>query len=164
MLFDLELNHAIIELCAPTWLPNGDVLEGLANDFRLLVNEIMRLMLAEQLFTFVTAAPVEQPNKVTTPVSGTNNEAERALRNAAQARKTCRTNKTLMGARRQTVLTSVLDSLRLYLPQFTLASVLDEMKRWWSVGRSCFADALEKRKQNVSESPVLDRVIPCPSG
>jgi len=36
--------------------------EGPDNDYRLLVNEVMRLMLHKQLFTFVTAAPVTQPN------------------------------------------------------------------------------------------------------
>jgi hypothetical protein len=96
------------------------------NDCRLLVNEAMRLMLAEELFTFVTAAPVKQPNGETQPVRGTNNEAERTLRSAAEARKTGRTSKTLAGARRQTILTSVLQSLRLYLPTFTLASVIAE--------------------------------------
>ena len=37
-----------------------------------------------------------------------------------QARDTGRTNKTLVGARRQTIIVSVLESLRLYLPTFTL--------------------------------------------
>jgi len=64
-------------------------------------------------------------------VSGTNNEAERTLRGAAEARKTGRTNKTLNGARRQTIIVSVLESLRLYLPKFTLAGVLAEIDRWW---------------------------------
>ena len=58
-------------------------LEGLDNDYRLLVNEVMRLLLAEELFTFVTAKPVEQPNGETQTVGGTNNEAERTLRNPA---------------------------------------------------------------------------------
>ena len=92
----------------------------------------MRLLLRKELFTFVTAQPTEQPNGTTKPVDGTNNEAERTLRGAAQARVTGRTNKTLNGARRQTILTSVLESLRLYLPTFTLSSVLEELKRWWA--------------------------------
>ena len=52
----------------------------------------MRLMLSQQLFTFVTAPPVELPTGETVPVAGTNNEAERTLRNPAQARDTGRTN------------------------------------------------------------------------
>jgi hypothetical protein len=35
----------------------------------------MRVMLAEQLFPFVTAEPVKKPNGETLVVSGTNNEA-----------------------------------------------------------------------------------------
>jgi hypothetical protein len=54
-------------------------------------------------------------------------EAERTLRGAAEARKTGRTSKTEVGARRQTILVTVLQSLRLYLPHFTLAAVLEEM-------------------------------------
>jgi hypothetical protein len=63
-----------------------------------LCNELMRLMLARQLFTFVTAALVETPGGETTPVAGANNEAERTLRSAAEARKTNRSSKTPRGA------------------------------------------------------------------
>ena len=45
--------------------------EGPENNYRRLCNELMRVMLAEQLFTFVTAAPVEKPNGETLAVSGT---------------------------------------------------------------------------------------------
>src|SRR5438034_11586328 len=90
-------------LCAPLWAAELPPLEGPDNDYRLLCNEVMRLMLSEQLFTFVTAAPVTMPDGESTPVAGTNNEAERTLRAAAEARKTGRTSKTLRGARRQTI-------------------------------------------------------------
>ena len=69
------------------WFADLPPLEGLENDYRLLVNEVMRLMLGQELFTFVTAKPAEQPNGTTKPVDGTNNEAERTLRGAAQARR-----------------------------------------------------------------------------
>ena len=124
----------------------------------------MRLALAEQLFTFVTAKPVEQPNGTTQPVAGTNNEAERTLRNPATARDTGRANKTTKGARRQTILTTVLESLRLYLPTFTLSSVTEELKRWWKTRRSCFAKLLKKLKLDPPEQSVLDRLLPNPSG
>jgi hypothetical protein len=75
------------------------------------------------------AAAVKTPTGEVLPVTGTNNEAERTLRGAAQARKTGRTNKTQRGARRQTVLTSVLESLRRQLACFTLSSVLEEISR-----------------------------------
>jgi len=158
------LDDQIFDLCAPLWFTDLPPLQGLANDYRLLIHEVMRLGIAEQLFTFVTAKPVELPNGATKPVDGTNNEAERTLRGAAQARKTGRTNKTLPGARRQTILTSVLESLRLYLTTFTLASVIDELNRWQTAGRSCFEELLQKLKLVLPEQPTLDHVLPQPSG
>jgi transposase len=138
--------------------------EGAANEYRLLVNELMRLLLDHELFTFVTAAPVEQVDGTTAAVAGTNNESERTLRNPAQARQTGRTNKTINGARRQTIVMSVLESLRLYLPTYTLSSVVAEIARWWQAGRSCFTDQLNKLKLGVPEDRVLDQVLPIPTG
>ena len=159
-----DLDDEIFELCAPLWLAELPPCEGPDNDYRLLVNELMRLMLAQQLFTFVTAKPATQPNGATPPVGGTNNEAERTLRNPATARQTGRTNKTMAGARRQTILTSVLESLRLYLPTFTLSSVIAEIDRWIEQGRSCFAALLNKLKLRTPQQSVLDQVLPNPSG
>src|SRR5271169_4687594 len=52
------LDDAILELCAPMWaLDLPPLEEGPENDYRLLVNELMRLMLDRQLFTFVTTPP-----------------------------------------------------------------------------------------------------------
>src|SRR5271155_1672706 len=74
------LDDDIYELCAAMWSLELPPLEdGPENDYRLLVNEVMRLMLAQQLFTFVTTEPTAQPNGVSQPVAGTNNEAERTL-------------------------------------------------------------------------------------
>jgi transposase len=159
-----DLDDEILELCGPLWVAELPPLEGPANDYRLLANEIMRLMLAQQLFTFVTAAPATQPNGATPPLGATNNEAERTLRNPATARKTGRTNKTMAGARRQTILTSVLESLRLYLPTFTLSSVLAEIDGWIEKGRSCFTALLNKLKIRTPQRSVLDQVLPNPSG
>lgn len=157
------LDDAILNLCPARWCEELP-LEGLEHDYHLLVGEVMRLMLAQELFTFVTTKPVEQANGTTQPVAGTNNEAERTLRGAAQARQTGRTNKTRAGTRRQTIVTSVLESLRLYLTTFTLASVLEEMKRWWASGRSCFAELLEQLKLDPPTQSMIDQVIPNPSG
>jgi transposase len=159
-----DLNKPIGLLCVVMWWADLPPSDGPANDYRLRVNEVMRLMLAGELFTFVTTTPVEQVDGTTQPVSGTNNEAERSLRNAANARKTCRTNKTLSGARRQTIVTSVLESLRLYLPTFTIGSVVDELKRWWTAGQSCFQDLLTKLRLVSAEKSVLDQVLPIPTG
>lgn len=158
------LDDELLELCGPMWCAELPPLEGLDDDYRLLTNELMRLMLAQQLFTFVTAKPAPQPNGETKPVGATNNEAERTLRPPAEARKTGRTNKTLAGARRRTILTSVLESLRVYLTTFTLTDVLDEMKRWWSTGRSCFVVLLEKLKLTPPKDSILDKILPNPSG
>lgn len=157
-----ELDDEILKLCGPVWSAELPPTEGPDNDYRLLCNELMRLMLAQQLFTFVTAPPVETPAGATLPVAGTNNEAERTLRNAAQARKTGRTNKTPRGARRQTVITSVLESLRQQIPGFTLSSVVAEIHRWATRGRSCFADLMRKLKLKSPEASILDTVLPIP--
>jgi transposase len=160
------LDDEILDLCGGVWaaeLPKG---EGPEDDYRLLCTELMRLMLDQQLFTFVTAAPVATPQGTLQLVAGTNNEAERTLRGPAMARKTGRTNKTPAGARRQTIIVSVLESLRNHLPSFTLSTVIDEITRWLNTGRSCFGELAEELGlPTKSATPtVLDRVLPRPSG
>jgi transposase len=165
------LDDAILELCLGMWVLELPPLEESAeNNYRLLCNEVMGLMLERQLFPFVTAEPGTQPNRVRQPVSGTNNEAERTLRSPAQARATGRTNKTTVGARRQTILVSVLESLRVYLTTFTLASVTAEIQRWQQAGQSCFTRLLHKLKITLptptteSAASLLDKVLPLPDG
>jgi len=158
------LEDELLELCGPVWFAEWPPLEGLDNDYRLLVNEIMRLLLAEELFTFVTAKPVEQPNGEWQTVGATNNEAERTLRHPAEARKTGRTSKTVHGARRQTIVTSVLESLRLYLSSFTLGKVIEEVRGWLATGRSCFEGLLEELGLARPTQSILDEVLPAPSG
>jgi transposase len=158
-----ELSDKLYELCDPvlgeTALPGP-----LGHERCLLALEILRLMDKDELFTFVTAKAVEQPNGESKKIDGTNNEAERTLRDRATARKTGRTSKTISGARRTSILTSVLESLRLYLPTYTLGSVLEEVLRWQEDGKSCFRRLLEKLKLTIPDHSVLDRVLPNPSG
>ncbi len=158
-----ELDDAILAECGPMWFAEPPKLAGHDDDYRLLANELMRLMLAKQLFTFVTAAPVPTPHGDMQPVAGTNNEAERTLRGAAQARKTGRTNKTPAGARRQTVIVSMLESLRQQLPDFTLATVIQEVLRWSTTGRSCFQRLLKKLKLRPPDTSILDQLLPLPA-
>jgi transposase len=159
-----ELEEELMALCAPVWELKLPPQEGVADDYRLLVNEVMRLLFEEQLFTFVTTPAATQPNGASQPVAGTNNEAERTLRGPAEARNTGRTSKSLVGARRQTILVSVLESLRLYLPKFTLQGVMEEIDRWERAGKSCFTRLLNKLKLPCPAETILDKVIPIPSG
>lgn len=158
------LENRMIELCGWAWLHNEGPIPGLEDDYRLLMSELIDLLMQKQLFTFVTEPGVMQPNGQEMPVPGTNNEAERTLRPSAEARKTGRTNKTVKGARRRTVLTSVFESLRLYLPIFSLKSVIEEIKHWSEVGQSCFQQLVEKLQLQVPEKSLLDCLLPNPSG
>jgi hypothetical protein len=128
----------------------------------LLAREVMRLLDENQLFTFVTAASPTQPNGTTMPVGGTNNEAERTLRGPAEARKTGRTSKTAAGARRRTIVASVLQSLRLYLPKYTLQTVIAETQRWLETGRSCFEERLGNLKLTLPKESILGKLYPTP--
>ncbi len=124
-----ELEGRLCDLCLPYWRDTTADLNGPEHDFSKLVNELLRLMEAEELFTFVLQ-PAVQP---------TNNGSERQLRNPAQDRKAGRTNKTTTGAHRRSVIVSVLESLRASLPQFNLTTVLAEVQRWLTEGISSFA-------------------------
>lgn len=124
-----ELEGQLCELCLPYWQETTTDLKPHERDFTNLVNELMRLMQAEELFTFVLLPEVE----------ATNNVSERQLRGPALDRKAGRTNHTAAGAHRRSVIVSVLESLRANLKQFTLASVLQEVARWMKDGISRFA-------------------------
>ena len=156
-----ELEDELTELCEGMWfsdLPPQD--EEALDDYRRLVNELMRLSLQGQLFTFVVGGDVEQPNGESSLLAGTNNESERELRGPATDRKTGRGSKTAAGARRRTVLGSVLGSLRLYLTEFTLSSVLGEINSWAAAGTSCFSDLLQRLKLPPPEASVLNSLYP----
>jgi len=127
-----DLEGRLCELCRPYWRYGDEAPPGTKPHERAfinLVNELMRLLMAEELFTFVLVPEVE----------ATNNSSERRLRNPAQERKAGRTSKTAAGAHRRSVLVSVLESLRANLEKFTLASVLEEVGRWMNEGISLFA-------------------------
>jgi hypothetical protein len=109
-------------------------------DFANLVNEIFERALDEELFTFVLNPEVDS----------TNNLPERLQRSPAQDRDAGRTSKTSDGARRRSVIVSVLESLRANLPEFTFERVLAEASRWMREGISLFARQWEAL---VGESP-----------
>lgn len=158
-----ELDDELLALCGPVWFAELPKQEGSADDYRLLMNELMRLMLGRQLFTFVTAAAVETPLGGTQAIPGTNNEAERTLRSPAGARDTRRTDKTLRGSRRRTVIVSVLESLRQHLSTFSLSSLIDEILHWCESGRSCFAKLMDKLGLSSPDTSVLNTLLPLPN-
>jgi transposase len=124
-----ELEGRLCELCQPYLQETTATMKPHERDFTNLVNELIRLLQAEELFTFVLIPGVE----------ATNNGMERELRNPALDRKAGRTNQTAAGAHRRSVIVSVLESLRVNLPRFNLATVLEEVGRWMHEGISLFA-------------------------
>ena len=124
-----DLEDRLCKLCRPYQWQNTRGMKPHERDFTNLVNELVRLLLAEELFTFVLEPDVES----------TNNSSERRLRGPAQDRKAGRTNKTATGAHRRSVIVSVLESLRANLKEFNLTTVLEEVGRWMKEGISLFA-------------------------
>lgn len=116
-----ELCRPIVDAASPDMQPHE-------REFANLAEELLRLSLAEELFTFVLVPEV----------APTNNAMERHLRQPAMERKAGRTNKTARGAHRRSVIVSVMESLRANLPQFNLATVLEEVGRWMEQGISLF--------------------------
>ena len=159
----VELDDRIVDLCFGMCAAGLPKQEGPLDDYRLLCNELMRLMLANELFTFVTAPPVTKPNGETQAVAGTNNEAERTLRNPSGARDTGRENKEPPGTKRQSVTMTVLESLRCYLSEFTLQKVIDETQPWLDTGQSCFLKWLIKLGLAVPEESYLAKIFPEPT-
>lgn len=72
----------------------------------------------------------------------TNNRSERQARSEAMARKAARTSKTESGAKRRSIIMSVLASLSKRLEPFTLSNVLAELTRWFETGQSIFRQEL----------------------
>jgi hypothetical protein len=149
-----ELEDELLALCSSHCIDKSTGEEEVEGDYRRLVNEIMRLMLAQELFVFVT----------TDGVDGNNNASERELRDDAMRRNTGRTNKASRGAKRQTIISSVLRTLAKQLERFTLDGVIDEVKRWLAKGRSCFTDqaeeaGLSRSASQLAKDPLLTRII-----
>jgi transposase len=131
-----ELEGRLAGMCQRYEQPATPDMKPHEHEFANFVNELTRLLLAEELFTFVLVEGVEP----------TNNLSERQLRNPALDRNAGRTNKTKAGAHRRSVIVSVLESLRANLESFTLANVLAEVKRWMKCGISLFAEQWQKIK------------------
>lgn len=124
-----HLEDRLYELCRPYWTNTTRDMKPHERDFTNLVNELMKLMIDQELFTFVLYPEVE----------ATSNFIERILRGPALDRKAGRTNQTAAGAHRRSVIVSVLESLRANLKTFNLATVLEQVNRWMHEGISLFA-------------------------
>ncbi len=151
-----ELDDELFKLCEDRWFDEDTRGSEVENDYRRLCDEIMRLMLCGELFVFVTETAAE----------GNNNAAERQLRDDDLARKTGRTSKTPAGAKRRSVISSVLQNIGKQLEEFTLEKVIAEAKRWLAAGQSCFAEQVKSRGLGPprNETPpnsktLLDRII-----
>ena len=153
-----QLVDAVCDCTGSRFADHSTPSDDAEHDFFNLTHEIVRLLGDEELFTYAIYPEAD----------GTNNEGERSLRNAAQDRRTGRTSKTERGARRRTVIVSVLDSLRLYLPQLTIQAVLIEINRWRQEGISCFrrmVDSLAIPSLSLIEpdQSLLDLLVPIPN-
>src|SRR5271156_3783397 len=139
-----ELEGRLCELLLPHPLETTAEMPPHERDFTNLVNELGRLVMAEELFTFVLEPEVE----------ATNNLSERNLRSPAQDRKAGRTNKTAKGAHRRSVIVSVLQSLRANLANFNLTAVLEETGRWMKEGLSLFAEQWQALQAAKAAEPA----------
>lgn len=128
-----EFEGRLSDLCRPYWHDPSPDMQPHERDFANLVNELMERLFDQELFTFVLYPEVEP----------TNNLSERLQRSPAKDRDAGRTSKTAAGARRRSVITSVLESLRVNLPQFTLRNVVEEVTRWMEKGISLFQQQLQ---------------------
>jgi len=124
-----ELEGRLCEVLLPHPLETTPEMPPHERGFTNLVNELGRLVMAEEIFTFVLLPEVE----------ATNNDMERELRHPALERKAGRTNKTAPGAHRRSVIVSVLQSLHANLENFSLPTVLAEIGHWMKEGMSLFA-------------------------
>lgn len=149
------LSDMMCDLCGDRFADKSEpTTDDAEKDYFNLVHELVRLMGERELFTFVLHP--EAP--------GTNNESERTLRSPAQDRRTGRTSKTLRGARRRTVLVSVLESLRLHLAEFTLDHVLDEVMTWVARKRGRFQEMVDSYGLDPPAASSLDALLPQPTG
>jgi len=125
-----KLEEELLVLCSVHSL-EGSETEGVEDDYRRVVNEVMRLLLAEELFVFVTSEGVD----------GDNNVSERELRDDAQRRDTGRTNQKTQG--RETPIDHRQRSTHVRRMQDALADIVDQHNRLKAAlrGTACMAAA-----------------------
>lgn len=145
----LELQARIRSLCTLQGTPiNKDTTPESIATFIRLQNELCAGL--DCLFVFVQHPAVE----------ATNNRSERNVRREAEIRHGGRTNKTAKGAKRRSVIMTVLASLRTRFTKFTLDILLAEVKRWSDKGRSIFESELEAFRRAAGSHSLEPEVAP----
>jgi len=143
----LELQEMITSLCT---LHGEIIVENVTADheatFIRLQNELVDNL--DCLFVFV-----EHPE-----VDPTNNRSERTVRHDAEIRKGGRTSKTTKGAKRRSVIRSVLSSLDTRFAKFTLDNLISEIHRWFEQGRSIFEMELAEL-QKANAPPISEPAL-----
>jgi len=122
-----QLQAQIVALCTRA----GEVIEpdkmpAHEASFVRLQNELVNGL--DALFVFVKHPEVEP----------TNNRSERNVRHEAEIRKGGRTSKSDPGAKRRSIIMTVLATLNTRFKKFTLDLLLAEVQRWIEVGCSIF--------------------------
>ena len=131
-----QLQASIVALCSRAKEPIDETqMSRHQATFIRLQNELVKGLSA--LFVFVEHPEVEP----------TNNRSERNLRREAEIRKGGRTNKSQSGAKRRSIIMTVLGSLNTRVSKFTLEHLLSEVERWTEAGCSLFESELENLVQ-----------------
>jgi len=127
----IRLNKRILEICTRK---EEKMNKDTKRNHRKFVNLQKRLVRnIDDLFTFVRHKNVDP----------TSNRAERGLRKTALQRNAYQTSKSVAGAKRLSILTSVMTSLKQNLPNFSLETVLEEVSSWQISGASLFENQLK---------------------
>ncbi len=131
-----QLQARILKLCTRAQQKiDADHMPRHEATFIRLQNELVKGL--PSLFVFV-----EHPE-----VEATNNRSERNIRREAEIRKGGRTSKSEQGAKRRSVIMTVLATLNTRFPKFTLEHLLSEVQSWIEAGSSLFQIELENLAQ-----------------
>jgi len=131
----LDLQESIRSLCTRQGETiDEDIMPDHEATFIRLQNELVDNV--DCLFVFVEHPEVEP----------TNNRSERNIRNEAEIRKGGRTSKSEKGAKRRSIIMTVLMSLRTRFTKFTLNILLTEVEQWIEQGCSIFERELAELK------------------
>jgi hypothetical protein len=140
-----ELQARVRSLCTKSEIPIiKKVTPEYEKTFILLQRELVNNL--DCLFVFV-----EHPQ-----VESTNNRSERNARREAEIRKGARTSKSESGAKRRSIIVTVLASLQTRMANFKLSSLLAEVHQWIDNKCSIFEQELQ-HLQNPNAPPSTNK-------